>query len=119
MKTLITLIEKMIDNDTLVITEGTYMTTDRLMDLDGEVNGAKINIHLWFSIAPTLQSMLSRGGIVEVNVSLKVDGVSAEYYSHITPSVKSLIGSLIHKFQTSKTEKLEEQAREKLSAILA
>lgn len=70
-----------------------------------------IFISLSFSIAPSLQSLLSRGGVSTVSALVKAEGVVIYYESNLSVKEMELIGSFLYNMETT----IKESAKEKIA----
>ncbi len=95
MATLSDLVQILSDNKSLAYTEEQIIGSDDLMTITGSHNGSAIKILLTFSIAPSLQSMLSRRLEVRVTAQVLLDGVSALWIMPLSQDQCQAIGSII------------------------
>ena len=95
------------DDDKVVFTGSTNFVDIQKNDKDVEVT-----LHL--SVAPSVQSMLSRGGNIGCSVWIKVDGITAIYHSDTAPDEMTEIGGFLHDVESQITKQQEQIAYEDL-----
>jgi hypothetical protein len=94
-------------------------TSDKMLVIEGETVSGKVIVSLHFSIAPSLQSMLSRRGQIYVSASVYYNGASVYYEAELSRDQMKAIGDYLSQEWQKETDKIRGEAYNALCKELA